>query len=387
MQTLIVIPVFSTLLLACDAPAPPTTIRLTDGGATGLVAFRDPPDAAWQTATRSTPTSYEIEVHGPYVVAVACDYDVVPSVTQIGRTLDESHDLGTVCTKPSGSHTVTGQMAQAGTIVFGDHAEVSPDPAWEFQFHVDDGAYDLLAVTDVRIGVRRKIPVTADLTISPAVDLQQGMPLADVAFSAANATAGETLEASVLVGTADSAQAEVYVGPSTTAKVAPEAALTATDNQTVSLRALTATTNAVTGRSVRRPFRVGGDTVYKLPAPLSGVQWAVENHQLGVSWTSRPDTAYLVASASVMSGEGPGAVLPRNSLDLSAAFLAATGITRATFATDIPGEKPAWLVDLTGAYTRELEFQNVTGGVTTSIWVDETLNSATPLHPASATQR
>jgi hypothetical protein len=377
MRSPILIPIFSTLLLACGTTPDdeePTTIQLTSGGATALVAFRDGTDGAWQPATMKTATSYEFQVHGPYIVAVACDYDGVSGVAQIGRTLDEPHDLGTMCPKSSGSHKVTGVMAQAGKMVFGKHFELSTDPAWEFQFFVDDGAYDLLALTDDRIEVRRQVAINADQVLAGVDVVQQGMPLAQVAFSAANAAAGETLRASVLLGTADSAQAEVYAGPIAAAKVAPEAALVAADRQTVSLQATTVAAGTVTGRAVRRPFRVGGDAAYTLPSPLSGVQWAVESNQLVVSWTSRPDNDYLVAFASGTSADGR--LFTSNELDLSAAFLAATKIKRATFAADVPGYKPAWLVDLTREHSRELDFQNVTSGVTTTIWTTEEHGSA-----------
>jgi hypothetical protein len=389
MRSLILIPVFSTLLLACggDGNIPPddtgpTTIQLTAGGATALVAFRDGTDGAWQAATMKTPTSYELQVHGPYIVAVACDYDGSSSVSQIGRTLDESHDLGTMCPKSSGSHKVTGLMVQAGQMVFGKHFEFSTEPAWEFQFFVDDGAYDLLALTNERIEVRRQLAVNADQVVAGVDVEQQGMPLAQVAFSAANATAGETLRASVLLGTADSAQTDVYLGPIAAAKVAPEAVLVATDRQTVSLQATTVSASTTTGRAVRRPFRVGGDAAYTLPSPLSGVQWAVESNQLVVSWTSRPDEDYLLAFASGTSADGQA--FTSNSLDLSAAFLAATKIKRATFASDVPGYKPAWLVDLTHDYSRELNFQNVTNSVTTTIWNTETIGIAVAARPATA---
>jgi len=378
MRSPILIPIFSTLLLACGTTPDdkePTTIQLTPGSATALVAFRDGTDGAWQPATMKTATSYEFQVHGPYIVAVACDYGGVSGVVQIGRTLDESDDLGAMCPKSSGSHKVTGVMAQAGTMVFGKHLEFSTDPdPWEFQFFVDDGAYDLLALTDDRIEVRRQVAINADQVLAGVDVVQQGMPLAQVAFSAANAAAGETLRASVLLGTADSAQAEIYEGPLAAVKVAPEAVLAATDRQTVSLRATTVAAGTTMGRAVRRPFRVGGDAAYTLPSPLSGVQWAVESNQLVVSWTSRPDSDYLIASASGSSADGK--VFTSNVLDLSAAFLAATKIKRATFASDVPGYKPEWLVDLTHEYDRELDFKNVTSGVITTIWTSETQGSA-----------
>lgn len=355
-------------LLACGSDAPATTIQLAAVKAPALVAFRDGPDASWQAATMKTPTSFELQVHGPYVAMVVCDFGGLWSTVQIGRTLDDSHDLGTFCPTSPGGHRVTGQMVQAGTMVFGRHLEISTDPAWEFQFFVPDGSYDLLAITADRMAVQRKVAISADAVL-PAVDVAAtGTALAGVAFSAANAVTGEDLRASVLVGTADSAQAELYFGPSASAKVAPEALLTATDSQTVSLQAMSGTS----GRALRRPFRVGGDTAYTLPAPLTGIQWAAGTGKLAVSWMTRPPQDDAIAFATGTSPNGTDSATA--SVDLSVAFLAATGIATANLVNDAPGYKPEWNIDLANQYTREIDFQSVTDGLIATNWDTETVN-------------
>src|SRR5215467_11320791 len=53
--------------------APATTITITTGRPAALVAFRDGGTAPWQTATMKTPTSFEVQVHGPYLVSVVCN--------------------------------------------------------------------------------------------------------------------------------------------------------------------------------------------------------------------------------------------------------------------------------------------------------------------------
>jgi hypothetical protein len=366
-----------------EDPPPPTTISITAGGATALIAFRDGPQAAWQSATKRSETSYEIVVHGPYVAAVACDYGGGVEVSQIGRSLDDDHDLGTVCPKSTGSHRVSGHMAQAGWMAFGQHLEGAVDPNWEFQFLVDNGTYDLLALTSDRIAAQRHIVVTGDLVISPTVDVTQGAALAGAAFTANNAAAGEALQASVMLGAEDTALLDVYRGPIATAKVAPETALIASDQQTVSVQGRTVTGNRTTGRALRRPFRVGGNTAYTLPPPMSGTQWTVDTDQPAVSWSPGPDAYYLIASLSWESTDHRSSYI--YFLDLSAAYLDATGITHATLASDIPGYKPEWKFAPALDSTRELEFQNVTDGVIATVWQTDAA-TAQPLTAAPASR-
>src|SRR5262245_32746758 len=80
----------------------------------------------------------------------------------------------------------------------------------------------------------------------------------------------------------------LYSGPPDAVQFLPEAGLIATDRQTVSLRASTATANGASLRAFRRPFRVGGNTSYTLPPPLGSPQWTVAGTQVAVSWTQLP---------------------------------------------------------------------------------------------------
>jgi hypothetical protein len=240
---------------------------------------------------------------------------------------------------------------------------------------VADGNYDLLAATSDRIAVRRAIAIAgADLAVTTPVDVaQEGAALADVAFSAANATAGEQLLASVLVETASSARMPLYAGSSATAKVAPESVLQATDSQTVSVQALSTQPPAsTTGRALRRSFRVGDNASYTLPSPIAAVHWTLDSGRPAVSWTSRPDLDNMFAFTDGNSTDAQHSA--SNGIDLSVSFLTATGITQATIDTDITGLKPEWKVDLAHQYTRELDFQRVDSGNISTIWQTDTVN-------------
>jgi hypothetical protein len=366
--------VFYSTLIACgDEGRPGTTIRLTAGQGTARVMFRDGLDGAWQPATLKTPTEFEASVHGPYFVTVVCTYGSTFSRTlQMGRTLDDPQDLGTFCNVPTGEHNVSGQMVQPATMVFGKTVEHALTDNWEFQFSVPSGSYDLFATSHNLLTLRRAIAVNGDLVVMPAVDLvQQGTPLADMSFSAVNATADEDLQASVRFWTADSANAELYFGPSMAAKVVPESLLTATDNQTVSVQAWRRGTGA--GRAFRRPFRIGNEATYMLPTPIEGVQWASENGRLVVSWAARPEAYFLIAFVEGTTMDGTSSA--DNTIQLSVPFMTSTGVTHAAIDMDIPGLAPKWKVDLGQLYIREWDFQSFANGETSTVWSREGIDT------------
>lgn len=389
MRSGVLLPLVSRALLACGDPGdsppdagPATTIHISAIVAPALVTFRDGIDAAWQPAIAKTPTTFEIEVHGAYLLTVVCNDNGGLVTTQTGQTPDEPQDLGSVCGRPEGAHRVTGHMAQPGTVAFGPSVHGSAPAEWDFAFSVPDGTYDLLAAAGERVAIRRGIAVRADLAVTPALDLaQQGTPLVDVAFSAANATAGEALMAVVLLGTHTTAPLALYVGPNTSAKAAPEAALVATDDQTVSMRA----TSGTALRALRRPFRVGGDPSFLLPPPMGAVQWAVEQGQLSVTLPARQPHDYLFAVAAGAGADSMTSVT--HVLSLSAPYLEATGLRQATHTTDIPGYQPDWRIDFARPYSRFAEFEHIAGGAITTTSVTEQVNATAAAERAAAVRR
>jgi hypothetical protein len=203
--------------------------------------------------------------------------------------------------------------------------------------------------------LQRGIAVTGDTGI-PAIDVvQQGTPLAGVAFTAANASPDELLSAHVDLDTPRSIRLGVYRGSIAMAKVAPDSALTAADEQTAMVQGIAGRMI----RSLRRPFRVGGNPVFTLPATLTGVQWEVANGNLGVSWGSVPTFDTLLVVANTASAQLP---LKRSVLDISRSFLDATGAARASFDLDVPGYQAAWRVDHTIPYVRSLVVRRTAGG-------------------------
>jgi hypothetical protein len=157
----------------------------------------------------------------------------------------------------------------------------------------------------------------------------------------------------------------------------PDSALITTDIPTASVRAV----NGTSFRALRRPFRVGGDLAYLLPAPLGRVQWSVDGGKLAVSWTSLPDFDRLFAGAS---GNAVGGSFVSGGVEMSAHFVAATGITHITMDTDIPGYNPAWRLDFAAPHHRDLFAQKgtETGMLTTSEIAENVKSSQIDNRPA-----
>jgi hypothetical protein len=355
---------------------PPMTITVSNDFPPAVVAFRDGVDAGWEVATQKTSTTFEAVVHGPYLLAIQC----VDVPTQTGQLLtgtglyaksvdDPMNAIG--CAIAPVRHLVTGHMAQPGFLRLGDANAQSTTADWDFQLWVPNGSYDLIATTTDQIAIRRELAVNdADVAVTPPVDVTaEGTAFVDVAFTAPNATPDETLSVAVgVVNNVTNIPARIYQGPVATAKAAPDAALLPTDVQSASVRV----TKGNAMRALRRPFRVGGDTVYMLPPAIGGVQWSTAGGQLSVSWTSMPDLDVLYVDLYVT----PDAQLSQN-LVATPGYLADTGVTQLTLATDFPGFQPAWKADLNAPYTRDLIAQKGTelATVTTSE-ITETVGGA-----------
>jgi hypothetical protein len=347
----------SNLLAACagddTTTTPPTLPIITFDQAPALVMIREGVDGPWQPPTMKSPTFYEAEVSGPYVVTAVCEDPTTGRVRtqQVARVPADTTTLTLSCatapSEPAIEHMITGHMVQAGLVQLGSSSAASDVADWDFQLSAPSGSYDLIAASAERLVVRRKLVVDGDLVVTSPIDVAaEGTALVGVAFTAPNATADETVAVSVDLATPTTPlPARLYLGPVATAKAARTADLQTADTQRVAMRA----THGGALRELRRPFRIDDATEYALPEPLGGVQWTIEHGQLSTTWTALPPLDRLVMSASA-----DGAHLTTHDLDMSPKFLAETGITHIAIDTDIPGYKPAWRIDATRAYTREL---------------------------------
>jgi hypothetical protein len=361
-----------------DPPGPASTITITSDVALALVAFRDGVDGRWQPATMKSPTTFEAVVHGPYVVTSVCDNvpGNVLSVWQIARTPDDERAISLQCSSVLVWPAVTGTMVQAGTVQLDRASRASSTASWSFSLSVPPGTYDLLAKTTDRFALRRAIAVSGNTAVTPQIDLtQEGAAFDSVAFTVSNAAAGEEVVASVhLNKPSPLSPLSLYRGPIATAKVAPDSALDATDVQSASVQA----TAGAAFRALRRPFRVGGNTAYTLPDPVTGVQWEIARDLSG-GWTSVPP----FDSFQIYAFGHAGTKGQSHQLQLSPRFVAATGATSAAIETEIEGYQPAWRIDFTREYTRQLFVQSLANGEIASSSVTETVNAGTQLAGAA----
>lgn len=358
---------------APDAPAPATTILIELDEAPALVAFRDGLDGAWRAAATTSARTFEAEVHGPYVVAVVCEDpargDV--SMTQGALTTDDEHVIRMACGTPAPpAHSVTGHMVQAGSVHIGSAARRSPNPGWSFTLAAGTGLVDLVAVSADRIA-RRAVAVDGDLALATPIDLdQEGQPLLGVELTATNATPAESLVASVGLRTAAStALIPVYRGPLAGARIAPDAALAATDAQSISVQA----TDGPRFRALRRPFRAGGASAFTLPPPIAGAQIELERDRLVGRWTALPPFDYFHLYAANVPTDETASI--SHYVMMSPRFAAATGRSQIELDTDLPGMKPAWRLDFTRAHWRGLFVQRQSSEIATST-LDELVDPA-----------
>jgi hypothetical protein len=341
---------------------PPVTISITSDSPE-LVAVRTL-GIGWSRAVRKTPTSpFEAVVYGPYFVTVVCEQGSADTgtgtvtVLQEGRTPDDDREVALPCTFPADPprRALTGHMVQAGRVQAAGAIGTSTAADWDFSLSVPDGTHDLLARSTDRIAVRHAITIAGDTALATPIDLlQEGAPFVDVAFTATNATPAETLVASVhLSKPLPQSPLNVYLGPIAPAKVAPDSVLVPTDAQTVSLQATAGTET----RSLRRPFRVGGNTAYTLPAPV-GARWAASYANLQVTWDALPVfDVFSMSASSIGLGNSWS-----HSLALSPRFMAAAELTSASIDTSIDGFASAWQIPFDKGYSRRLFVQGTVNG-------------------------
>ncbi len=351
-----------------------TAINITTDVPPGLVAFREGATGPWQAATMKTSTTFEADVHGPYVVAAQCtDHTATNfSTTELAQTPDDPHDVMMYCDSTAVGPTawgVTGQMVQPGDVWFDGLDDSSATASWSYNLGADTGTYDLMAVTATDIAFRRALDVHADLVVTPAIDMtHEGAALVATAFSVTNAVPGESIVAYVNLDNATLFDAQIYRGPLATALVAPDSQLVATDKQSASMQA----TVGVQSRALRQPFHAGDNAAYTLP-PQSDLALAVQSGQLVASWTTLlPDFDTFSVYASGYTNTTSTFL----DLEMTPAFATATHATQLVLDTDIPGYKTAQGIDYSGPYVRSTYVQKVANNVVTTTWSDENLNGA-----------
>jgi hypothetical protein len=337
-----------------DVDAPPDTPPLPGEAiivetdlAPSLIAYRDGA-SGWKPAKMIDADTFELDVHGPYIVTVACD-DGAGNITtwQAARTPDDERELFLPCFPPFGdSFRVTGTMVQAGAVTAGFATDRSTTPNWAFDVPVDGGTTDLFAFDANSIVGRRDLVVTADTAITPPLDVSQGTALVATPLTATNATPAETVNASVNITTANATSAPLFRGSAALTKVAPASFLRASDRQNATVFARQGLAN----RAVRRArFRPGDPTEFTLPGAIGPVTYEAGTN-LRVTWSTLPE--YDIVEIALDAFSEDFTTFFFHDVEISPAYIAATGTQTMTVDTDIPGYKPAWRIDYTKEYFR-----------------------------------
>ncbi|MEZ4363023.1 MAG: hypothetical protein R3B48_22720 [Kofleriaceae bacterium] len=346
------------LLAACSGGGPvdvepdaqvdasqPAQVALSTVNPPLFVAYRDG-QAAWKTPELVSVGSYAFEVTGPYQVTVVCSNGLAGVLTyQRARTPDDERTLTVACagSTPIDPYAVFGTVAQPGEVHVLQYVDLSSEPAWSYSFRVKPGTYDLFAHDDQWVVLRRDLKVVDDHVEVAPIDLPlEGALLSHQAFTLTNETPGER-ELGSTVGvwflTASTTGQLAFSSPIAQVPLVPSDRLRPTDAHRLTFFA---SDRAGSSRSIERPHRYGQEPTATLPPPLGGPKLSL-GRDLVASWSSLPETDTVVVRSSSFSM----VTRARNTheLELSKAYLAATGATTATLDTALPGYSAEWRVD------------------------------------------
>ncbi|HEU0031793.1 MAG TPA: hypothetical protein VFQ53_14245 [Kofleriaceae bacterium] len=360
---------------APDAPQPPgTAITVeTDTVAPSLIAYRDG-NGPWQSAKMIDVDTFELDVHGPYIVTVVCD-DTVGDITtwQVARTPDDDAELFLPCSGLlSETHPVTGQMVQAGTVTLGFFTDRSQTTNWSFSIDAENGTKDLFAFNASRIAARRDLIVSGDTAVTPAVDLRQGVALVAAPLVAPNATADETVVSAINIFSGNQSFVRLFRGAASDTKVAPGSFLLVTDRQSAAVTARGVNGNSRTLRRGR--FAAGDPAEFTLPEPFGGVAYVTSaTNQLEAHWNTLPEHDIVDVSLDAFTEDFSTFFF--HDLEISAAYIAATGVTSMKLDTEIPDYRPEWRIDYTKEYNRTISALDFRATESATSTITETVNA------------
>jgi hypothetical protein len=393
-------------------PPSPTTIHVKSGITPLLVAYRDGftdsnlKPVAWKVVPAPLTTTSTFTVLGAYSVAVVCTLDDGTVLTwqtlravedDVTKTVTEP-TLETACQHAPSLSTVSGTAAGPGFVHVDAADEQSPSATstnWPFSLSVLDGTYDFV-VSDT---MAKKALITRDFVVQGATN----------ATTAANAAAGsalvqitpslsnpppppdpkddkkntETVVAQVEVVTKNNSgpavlfTADFNLDPKAnkdqlvTVFALPDAALTKDDTQSIRFTGKNPQledTNISTKRSVVMPFTMGDDVTkgnaqLTFPSRLATLAvvpgWGFDNNRLGVALPSLPALDSMTISTSGKSSTD-ATKTAMYEMHISSSYFSDTSLARPLFDTDIPGFMPAWKIDFTKAYSRDIDTEHDT---------------------------
>jgi hypothetical protein len=302
-----------------------------------LIAVREG-TGPWRTPAVTGPADFTFDVTGPYTLFVVCvDADGGETIAhQLGRTPDDARDVKVACTKsPAHDARLEGSMVQPGRVYVWNATEIGKTENWDYVVpRMPEGVFDLFAIGEGRIAVRRDV-VVAGTTIAAPLDVSAGTELVPVPFTISNPGPGTT-DVGLVVSTSSTR------APLPLSGGVPLAAPTSFLTQGMEQHARGYTFDNGSYRTARVPFRIGDSTAITLMDPIGDARIALDAATYSASWTTLNALDELRlgidgAPASGVNGQN------RHEVVLSKRFIDATHATRVVFATDIPGLDAEWL--------------------------------------------
>jgi hypothetical protein len=307
-----------------DPPGTPNVVFVeTFGDSPTFIRYRTN-DGEWQVPF-DTGDGYELYVGAQYELVAVCENTGGVDVGFEYGTADETSETFLPCYAPYEGPTepvsVTGTMAQPGTVVMGDIA-TSSEPNWSFELAVPQSTYDLVAAGDQRIAIRRNVEVAGTLALD-AIDVDvEGAAYTERVFTV-ESLPGEQVGTRVSLFTQNGGAYLPFV-QGTTAKVPPADLLNANDFAQIEVTAF--------GNRTYRSNYVGAsrETNIEFLPVIDNVTFNAD----GVIWTGElgygADLYTYARSGSIHLAASPGWVAGKSKLAID---------------TDIPGFEERWRID------------------------------------------
>ena len=373
-----------TTTVAVDAPgmgsgsahidAPPqqggpndVTLQLF-GGDPDLIVYRDG-HGPWLVPTMSGQGAYDLHITDDYQVVVACSSTGLAAnedSEQLNATFGDGAHQYVFCggggggTAPT-TFPITGQMAQAGTVIVGGVSKKSATAAWSFSLDVPMGTHDALAFDATKMQLTRDISVTAAASL-PNIDVAaNGTAYTNATLALTGLGTGDTTQTDSILYT-NNDYIELSQTTNATAVLAPDSLLGQNDFTELD----TNVTNMAAGTFRGATTYDNTTTAFTLPAVLTGVTFGTAA-PLTAHWGTLPASTNVYLAAESFTAT----TFTVQRVTATQSWISETSATSLAFATDAPNYDSGWNVDpATGYLSFEVSLDSQTGslfsGVSTS---------------------
>lgn len=355
-----------------------------------LAVYREVSETEWKPLPMVTPTSFELSPKGPYIITAVCD-EIWPgsmsrdaSISQIARTLDDPREIDIYCNRIGPHHVTTGFAPKTGVTLYRAWVSlgwyVNSLPGFNFQFWVEDGTYDFLAIANEKVYARRGIAISSDMELPPFDLNLEGTHAPRHNITVLNVAPTDTR----MVASTDWFTRDGYLflhsanTLSTPFTVAPASMLMPDDVQVLSA----ATLSGQSWREIRRSYREGDSRELTLPDYVDSFMWSHDSGVPVATWTELPQHDRITALIWGVSATGP-LTYSYQHLNVSRSFEKVMGVSSLALDTDIPGYKPQWRIDLSKHNIQQAAIERDDGNDTARSGMDFSFNEP-PMMPVGA---